>query len=349
MSKMKKNQRLSSLQRKQIILDRLKDDSMPPPAFRDLLAEAGGGYDDVTIRRDIKELRKCGADIQLQGQGRNTVYVLNNKNFRLPDTFSAGDLLSLTILRQAVRGYSGSYLEKQLEDIASRIGRVTIEQRDYFSADIDAAITFRPPPAHPVDPGLWETVLEATLDKSELSFMYLDRRDDQGRITVRPYHMVCSGGEWFLLAGTAKDPNLSQYSLARMSSAVKVAGKPFTLPKNFNPKAVLEQSFGGFISTGEVKMVRVRISGLMVRYVKGRIFQPKQLVEKLDDGKVIEISFPAGSGGAVPFGNVASWVLSMGPCAKVLEPPELIERVRQEARALLDQYGESREPKAARH
>jgi len=121
---------------------------------------------------------------------------------------------------------------------------------------------------------------------------------------------------------------------------VKKAGKPdhFKLPVGFDAKKILDQSFGGFFSTGPAKTVRVCITGYMVDYLRNRVLQPKQKVSMSADGKSMEISFLAGSTGPVPFGNAGAWVLSMGPCAKVIEPPELIDRVKLEARQLLKQY-----------
>lgn len=340
MSKMrKKPKKLSGIERKQIILDRLKAQDLPPATFKDLAQEFGEEFDEKTIRRDIEELRELGADIQRQGAGKKTVYKIKN-DYRLPNTFPATDLLSLTILRQAIRGYSGKHLEKQLEDIAGRIAKATIEQRDYFAADIDAAITFRPPPVQAVNPELWEAVLMATLKKASITFDYKDRNGDGRKETVHPYHMVCSEGEWYLLAGKPGDPNPAQYSLARVSKWEAGPENAFKLPGGFNPRALLEKSFRGFISIGPTKTVRVRVTGFMVRFVRDRVFHPKQKVKELDGGRTMEISFEAGSGGPYPFGNVVSWVLSMGPCAKALEPPELVERVKAEARELLRHYGE---------
>lgn len=333
----KKPKRLSGPEREQIILDRLKDRSLPPPTFRDIADEIGSDFDEKTIRRDITSLRRKGADIQLKGSGEKTVYVLKN-DFRLPNAFSATDLLSLTILRQAIRGYSGKYLEKQLEDLAARIGKVTIEQRNYSAADIDSAVTFRPPPARPVQPELWVAVLMATLNKAPITLDYKSRKGEGRKITLHPYHMVCSEGEWYLLAGKPVDPKPVQYSLARVDKWEVGPENGFKPPAGFAARDLLANSFRGFISTGPAKTVRVRISGFMVHYVKDRVFHARQDLKELDGGKVLEISFKAGAGGSIPFGNVASWVLGMGPCAKVLEPPELIELVKKEARELLKQY-----------
>lgn len=335
----KKPKGLSEEIRKQLIIDWLKDKSLPPPTFKQMAVEIGHDLDEKTIRRDIDDLRKAGADIVCKKSGIETVYILNN-DFRLPHPFSADDLLALTILRQAIRDYSGAYLEKQLEDIAKRIGKVTLEQRDYSPADIDSAITFRPPPVQAVDPELWKAVLMATLKKASITFDYKDRNGDGRKETVHPYHMVCSEGEWYLLAGKPGDPNPAQYSLARVSKWEAGPENAFKLPGGFNPRALLEKSFRGFISIGPTKTVRVRVTGFMVRFVRDRVFHPKQKVKELDGGRTMEISFEAGSGGPYPFGNVVSWVLSMGPCAKALEPPELVERVKAEARELLRHYGE---------
>jgi len=70
--------------------------------------------------------------------------------------------------------------------------------------------------------------------------------------------------------------------------------------------------------TDELYTVRIWISSDWARYVSERIWHESQHIQKQFDG-AIEITFRVAG-----LEEIKQWVLSLGPEARVLEPPELI-------------------------
>jgi predicted DNA-binding transcriptional regulator YafY len=74
-------------------------------------------------------------------------------------------------------------------------------------------------------------------------------------------------------------------------------------------------------------------------YVETRRVHPSQSIERLADGG-IRLTMEIGD-----LTEVTTWVLGFGETAKVVEPPELRDRVRTELENALARYGEASKPK----
>lgn len=80
---------------------------------------------------------------------------------------------------------------------------------------------------------------------------------------------------------------------------------------------------------GEPFTVELYMTSTVGTYVRERIFGPNQTISDCRDGGV-NLSFTARSKS-----EVLSFVLSFGRHARVLKPQWLVDRVRQEAEAIL--------------
>ncbi len=79
-------------------------------------------------------------------------------------------------------------------------------------------------------------------------------------------------------------------------------------------------------------MVRIQFTPDVAYLVKERRWHPSQKTECLKDGSVI-VTFTVGG-----MDELASWVLSWGQGAKVLEPQVLVEAVRSHLARALERY-----------
>lgn len=104
----------------------------------------------------------------------------------------------------------------------------------------------------------------------------------------------------------------------------------FELPEGFDPENYLNASFG--IVVEEPLRVKVRFTGDGAYYVKERTWGQEQRVVEIDED-TIELSFTA-SGSE----EIASWILSWGSDARVLEPESLAEKVKKELAGALEGY-----------
>ncbi len=99
----------------------------------------------------------------------------------------------------------------------------------------------------------------------------------------------------------------------------------FEMPKDFDPEKLLANTFGRFVLSDKVQMIKLLFDKEMAPWVLERQWSPKQKTVARKNGDV-ELSFPAAG-----LFEVFRWVLSWGHYAKVLEPKELREMVENEA------------------
>ena len=113
--------------------------------------------------------------------------------------------------------------------------------------------------------------------------------------------------------------------------SIKPTTAAFERPKDFDPEDYLGRSFGMF-SEGEQVQVKIEFAREAARTVMEREWHPTQRIEPRPGGKVLLKMTVQG----LP--DVARWVLSQAPYAKVIEPTELAEMVIDELDRARAQY-----------
>ena len=83
---------------------------------------------------------------------------------------------------------------------------------------------------------------------------------------------------------------------------------------------------------GDLYQVKVRISPEWARWVGEKIWHESQKAKKLTNGG-LEITFQV-----TGLEEIKRWVLSLGPEAEVLEPPGLIEMIREDLTRTMGLY-----------
>lgn len=104
----------------------------------------------------------------------------------------------------------------------------------------------------------------------------------------------------------------------------------FEVPEDFDGVAYLGTSFGIWTdpdNPNAKQMVRIELKGYAARIVQERRWHPSQQVIPLNaTASRIEVRFEVGR-----LEELVRWALSWGSQAKVIEPEELKQRVRDEA------------------
>lgn len=104
----------------------------------------------------------------------------------------------------------------------------------------------------------------------------------------------------------------------------------FVLPQNFDPEQYLNPSFGIVIE--EPIRVLVRFAHDSTVYARERVWGQEQTIEELEGGAV-QISFTAAG-----FEEIVRWVLSFGKGACVIEPQNLVDRIKEELASARKNY-----------
>src|SRR3712207_6221402 len=172
---------------------------------------------------------------------------------------------------------------------------------------------------------------------------YTIGRDAAESRKVDPYHLLFKGGQFYLIGLSHERDDIRVFRVSRIRGKVGYASKAehdFNRPEDFDPRRYAGRTdwqLGDSVATARI-WLSDRIDWLALRH-----FGHAGTTEEVDDGVVFETEYADSR-------QLMSWVLGLGPRARVLEPPELVEEVEERVRLIVERHSEPFElaPRAKR-
>jgi proteasome accessory factor B len=146
---------------------------------------------------------------------------------------------------------------------------------------------------------------------------------------IDPYTLVDHNNALYVVVCIPKYDSIRILAVERIQNLEKTTNT-FRIPDTFDPANYLQTSFG--ITVEEPIRVRVRFTKLAAFYVRERTWGQEQTIEEDSDGSIM-LSFTAAG-----TEEIASWILSWGKHAKVLEPESLAIKLKCELEEALARY-----------
>lgn len=282
-----------------------------------------------TMQRDIDYLRdELEAPIQYDYAHRGFYY--EDPSWFLPSVMlSEGDLMALLIGRQALQMYEGTPIAGELQRIYGKLAELLPDKIEVGPEVIQTRFSFFHPPARPIDPEIWRTLLRGLMRQRVLEITYQSPHANQAKPhVIHPYHITNLEGDWYLLAYEERWANLTQLAISRIRK-VHLTNRSFRVPPDFDADEVMRKRFGRHLHTGTRKTVRVRllIEPTLVNYVSEKTWHSRQKLKRRKDGRV-ELTVPV-----LNTMDIEPWILSLGEHVSVLEPLELRKQVQARHRA----------------
>ncbi|MGH7146060.1 MAG: helix-turn-helix transcriptional regulator [Planctomycetota bacterium] len=256
-------------------------------------------------------------------------YFYTEPTYRLqPLEVTESDLFALCIAEKALKQYEQTPLYPKLKAIFDRIaaqlpGTVSIQL-----PWVNERVSFIGEHPRTIDPAIWDAVAEALRAGRRLHMVYkTPRQTEPGARDIDPYHLAAYRGDWYLIGHDHKSDELRTFAVSRIKS-VKMLASHFDVPADFNAAEALRKRFG-IIDGDRTYNVRIHVSADQAPYLLERTWHPEQKLKHHGDGSVV-LAFPTSNLYEVKF-----WVLTWGRAAKVLAPRELIDAVREELEATL--------------
>ena len=283
-----------------------------------------------TVQRDVEFLRdRLGAPLEFDA-ARNG-YAYRDPTFRLPFlTLTEGELVALFLAERVLQQYRGT---PYAADLARAFRKVTLGLAGRVTIDLghmDRVRSFRTSAPAELDPGTFLHLDAAIAGRRRLALRYYSAsRNEESAREVDPYHLASVDGQWYLVGYCHLRGDVRMFAPGRIR-ALEESGATFEPPADFRIDDYLARSFavlrGG---EGEEYRVRLHFTGEAVRYVRERTWHPSQAVEAAPGGGLI-LSLTVGH-----LREVERFALSWGRDCRVLEPPELRDRV---ARAIAEAH-----------
>ncbi len=186
-----------------------------------------------------------------------------------------------------------------------------------------------------------DDLFQAVSDLRPLFCLYKSAaKAKEERITLHPYALVLHRDSIYCVGYHVAREQVRTFVLDRMRDTECAVSERFELPSDFNIDDYFQGEFGIWKGDTPHKVV-IEFDAHGAEYVRSRRVHPSQKLAAIAGGGV-RLTMTVGN-----LNPVVAWVLEWGPRARVVEPPELVDRVKSELQAALAAYSGSR-GKAAR-
>ncbi len=178
-----------------------------------------------------------------------------------------------------------------------------------------------------------DDLFQAVADLRPLRCRYRRAKDGQEeKVTIHPYAMVLYKDAIYCVGLHVGKKEIRTFLLDRMRDTECAATERFELPADFSIDDHFQGQFGIWRGS-EPKKVVIDFDPKVAEFVRTRKVHPSQVLEQLPKGGV-RMTMMIGD-----LTELATWILGFGETAKVIEPPDLVERVTKELEGALAQYG----------
>ncbi len=287
--------------------------------------------DKRTIERDIEYMRyQLGCPIEYDRRRRG--YCYTEPTFALPAVaISESELFALCVAEKAMEHYRATPLYEPLSAAFQKILSVLPDEVNAGYSWLNPSVTFLEQSQTRIRPEIWETVSRAMYSTREIYISYRKPgADAYKQRTVRPYHMVSYGGEWYLAAYCCNRGQVLLFAVSRIGEA-EITEKTFERPADFSITDYLGSHFG-ITRENAVHKVIVEFEPEAAPFIKERLWHDEQKLIELPNGRV-RLSFSVSS-----LIEVKRWILSWGNKAEAIEPEILRHEIREEMETTLSKY-----------
>jgi len=298
------------------------------------------------VRRLLADLEESGLPIEERWRGREKEYVLPPSEQKAADVsldLSEREALALVLAAAAIR--SGQEPVPLSEDLDRAFGQIT----EGLSGQV---LTFEPDALSrqlfvqdagsvEVDGDLFVRLLQAIANRRRLAMDYYTASTDTHRTGRRfePWALVRLGDTWLCVARDPEKEAMRDFSLARMTNVgpadAASNGGDYTIPEDFDPQVYVSGRFES-LAGEDAYTVRLRVDPDCAAYFHSKDYHRTQLIEAEDEEGHLIVSYDV-----VGLEEITTFVQSWGPDVTVLEPPELRARIAEEARAVVERYGQA--------
>lgn len=277
-----------------------------------------------TVQRDIEFMRdRLNLPIAYDGPRHGYFYAEPVSAFPSIKV-SEGEILALVVAQKALEQYRGTPFEGTLRTAFEKIITGLDNEVTFQSAP---GVSFRTAGVGEADLEQYSRLHHAVRAQQEVSFDYHKvgaRRSEPRR--VRPHHLACVQGAWYVVAWDLRREAMRTFALARIKK-VRLLERRFERVQGFSIDNYFGNSFGVFTGDGVIP-VKIRFDEFAARYIRERIWHHSQSLRELARGQV-ELRLQVAD-----LHEVGHWALSWGEHAEVVAPAELRRSLRQSIEAL---------------
>lgn len=299
----------------------------------ELCREEGGAARNTY--RDLEALQAAGFPIYNSIEdGRSRWRLSDSYRARGGVPVALSELLALRCARSALESLEGSSFHEGLSALIAKLDALLTPEMREFARQMDEVFVgdrFGRPAYGQAGP-MVEGLNRAAAAQETVELRHVSQRGEETVRLVDPYNIWLHRGALYLVGWCHLRGAVRTFALARVREA-RPTGKRFEPRPDYDFEQFAAERFRIW-GEGRVACVRIWFAPDAALYVSERRWHPSQVIQPAADGGIVLTMQIDG------LSEVCSWVMGFGPRARVLEPKELVERVRGELAAALRHYGE---------
>ncbi|MDF2907705.1 MAG: hypothetical protein K0R34_3026 [Herbinix sp.] len=285
--------------------------------------------DKKTIGRDIDSL--SGICFISEEERNGKTYYTADK-FRLRDiTFTSPELISLAFLLELLKPYQYMTMGKSAQELIHKLldnttnlnrefikhfnGLVTINTNDYINDE--------------VNPEIEDRLQSAIRNKNKVRIIYHSFGGDEDTIRIiHPYELMINDGALSVVGNCELRNDIRDFRVSRIK-AITLLEDTFTIPSDY----FLKKARSKFIhlSGNVVEQIIIAFDGPTAKYIQ------EYEADLADEIVVTETGINFIRDTAVT-DELIRWIMQYGSGVKVLNPPHLKEKIKQELMKSLEHY-----------
>ncbi|MEK6802451.1 MAG: transcriptional regulator [Nitrospirota bacterium] len=285
------------------------------------------------VYRDLDRIHEEGHPLeQSDGDGEKTWHLPLGYKGLPPITVSPYELMALHFAKRHLDYLAGTPFVDDLDSLIEKVEGGLSHRVFNHLARINQVFL---PRSGPVRDYAGQKVVLQQLQKALLlqcTVVLEHRRPDYEESTehrVDPYLLLLYQFGLYLVGYSHRAEALRMFAVERVVS-VEVLEERFSLPEELQVEQIYNNLFG--LVDEPAQTVRIQFAPDVAYLVKERRWHPSQENEIQKDGSVIATITAGG------MDELASWVLSWGPAARVLEPQALVDAVTSHLARALERY-----------
>jgi predicted DNA-binding transcriptional regulator YafY len=297
------------------------------------------GVSPRQVRNLVDDLQEEGVPVRETFENRERVYYLDPADWHA-DTVTLDlperQLLTLLVATKAARPtlaptpLSGD-LEAAAESLEEALGGNVVSFIPAFESErwhFDQAVSVN------LNPAVFWPLKQAIADRRPVSVDYYSAYRDawsRGR-RIDPLLFAVRRGAWLCVAYCHRREAVLDFNMVDIEEVEVAADEHYQPPSGFNRDQYFEGRFGA-LAGEETHEVCLRVADDFTRYFERKLYHPTQQVSHDEQGEGAIVTFEVAG-----LDEISSFVLSWGAGVEVLSPASLVDRVKRDASAVVEQY-----------
>lgn len=286
-----------------------------------------------TIRRDLQALQEAGFPLydDKSDDGRTRWHFDGQALKGLSAGLTLSELCALYFSRTLVETLAGTPFRDDVRSAFEKLASGLTPHMTTFLDQLPRVIAAKRDPIRRYDAArpVITRVIDATLQNRQATLRYHSEASKRTKsYLVHPYRLAYAQGGLYLMAYVPEYDQMRTFAVERIKE-VSLLEEKFE-PKQDLPDEAFPHSLG--VHSGEPVHVEIVFGPSVADYVRAREWHASQQVRDLPDGGVA-MALDVCADRAL-----RSWVLSFGPAAKVVAPPELARDIAADIEAARAQY-----------